>query len=179
MNKTKLRKALETMPQKELARLVLDIYDAYPDVKENLDARFAEDKNAVLNDALEKYKAIIRNEYFPVKGEEKCRVSVCKKAISDFKKLDPAPTDVADLMVFFVEQGCQFTNQYGDMWEAFYTSFENNYRAALDYVFKNHLEDVFKDRFRECLNLTADCGWGFNDTLGDFYYEYYQNEQDG
>ena len=29
MNKTKLRKALETMPQKELAQLVLDIYDAY------------------------------------------------------------------------------------------------------------------------------------------------------
>lgn len=140
MNKTKLRKALETMPQKKLVQLVLDIYDSYPDVKENLDTHFAEDKVAVLNDALEKYKAIIRNEFFPLKGEEKCRVAVCKKAISDFKKLKPAPVDVADLMVFFVEQGCLYTNQYGDMWESFYTSFENNYRAALDYVFKNNLE---------------------------------------
>lgn len=176
MNKTVLKRKLGAMPQKELVQLVLDIYDSYPDVKENLNTRFAENKDAVLGDALEKYKAIIRNEYFPLKGEEKCRVAVCKKAISDFKKLKPTPNDVADLMVFFVEQGCLYTNQYGDMWEAFDISFENNYRAALDYVFKNGLEVVFKDRFKDCLNLTADCGWGFNDTLGDYYYEYYQDD---
>jgi hypothetical protein len=105
-----------------------------------------------------------------------CRVSVCKKAIADYKKLKPSPVDVADLMVFFVEQGCLFTNQYGDMWESFYTAFENNYRAALDYVFQNELEDIFKGRFEECVRLTEDCGWGFNDVLGDYFFEYYQDE---
>ena len=39
----------------------------------------------------------------PSKGEENCRVSVCKKAIADFKKLKPEAHYVADLMVFFVE----------------------------------------------------------------------------
>ena len=39
--------------------------------------------------------------------------------------------------------------------------------------------DHISYRFKVCLNLTADCGWGFNDTLGDFYYEYYQDDQDG
>lgn len=51
------------------------------------------------------------------------------------------------------------------MWESFYTAFENNYRAALEYVFKNGLQDDFKDRLKDCLHLTENCGWGFNDTL--------------
>ena len=155
MNKTQLKKAIASLPQKELVQLVEDLYVSYPDVKENLDSLFAEDKNAALKDALERYKAIIQNEYFPAKGREMCRVSVCKKAIADYKKLKPRSEDVADLMVFFVEQGCLFTNQYGDMWESFYTAFENNYRAALDYVFQNDLEDKFKGRFEECVRLVA------------------------
>ena len=175
MNKTQLKKALTFLPQKELVQLVVDLYGSYPNIKENLDSLFAEDKETTLREALEKYKAIIRNEYFPAKGREMCRVSVCKKAIADYKKLKPNSEDLADLMVFFVEQGCLFTNQYGDMWEAFYTAFENNYRAALEYVFQNDLEEKFKDRFEECLRLTEDCGWGFNDVLGDYFYEYYQD----
>ena len=176
MNKTQLKKSLASLPQKELVQLVVDLYGSYPDVKENLDSLFAMDKEAARKDALEKYKAIIRNEYFPAKGREMCRVSVCKKAIADYKKLKPSPVDVADLMVFFVEQGCLFTNQYGDMWESFYTAFENNYRAALDYVFQNELEDKFKARLEECVRLTEDCGWGFNDVLGDYFFEYYQDD---
>ena len=89
MNKTQLKKSLASLPQKELVQLVVDLYGSYPDVKENLDSLFAVDKEAARKDALEKYKAIIRNEYFPAKGREMCRVSVCKKAIADYKKLKP------------------------------------------------------------------------------------------
>ena len=176
MNKTNLKKTLNTLSKDEIIQIVLEIYDSYSDVKEKLNAQFAEDKTTLLKEALDKYKFIIRNEFFPSKGADKCRVSVCKKAISDFKKLKPSPIDVADLMVFFVEQGCQYTSMYGDMWESFYTSIENNYRSALDYIFQNELENLFKDRLKKCVDLTEDCGWGFNDVLGDFFYEYYEDE---
>lgn len=43
----------------------------------------------------------------------------------------------------------------------------------MEYVFKNRLQDEFKDRLKECLRLTENCGWGFNDTLGDYFYEFY------
>ena len=55
---------------------MMELYDAYPAVKENLDARFAQDKAACNAKLLEKYKKIIQDEYFPSKGEEKCRISV-------------------------------------------------------------------------------------------------------
>ena len=173
MTKAQIRKELCSLPNKSVVSILMELYDAYPIVKENLAARFAQDKAASSAKLLDKYKKIIQDEIFPSKGEEKCRVSVCKKAISDFKKLKPEARDIADLMVF-VEQGCLYTSENGDMWESFYTAFENNYRAALEYVFRNGLQDEFKDRLKECLRLTEDCGWGFNDTLGDYFYEFYQ-----
>ena len=174
MTKAQIKKELSSLPSRSVISIMMELYDSYPDVKENLEARFAQDKEESSSQLLEKYKKIIQDEYFPSKGVEKCRVSVCKKAISDFKKLKPEARDVADLIVFFVEQGCRYTSEYGDMWESFYTSFENNYHAALEFVFKNGLQDDFKDRLKECLHLTENCGWGFNDTLGDYFYEYYK-----
>ena len=130
MTKAQIKKALCSLPSKSVVSILMELYDAYPAVKENLDARFAQAKAASSVKLLDKYKKIILDEYFPSKDEEKCRVSVCKKAIADFKKLKPEAYDVADLMVFFVEQGCMYTSEYGDMWESFYTAFENNYHAA-------------------------------------------------
>ena len=173
MTKAQIKKELCALQSRTLVSVIMELYDAYPDVKENLDARFAQDKAESGAMLLEKYKRIIQDEYFPSKGVEKCRVCVCKKAIADFKKLKPAARDIAELMIFFVEQGCRYTSEYGDMWESFYTSFENNYHAALEFVFKNGLQDEFKGRLKECLHLTENCGWGFNDTLGDFFYEFY------
>jgi len=161
MTKAQIKKELCTLPSKSVVSILMELYDAFPAVKENLDARFAQDKAECNAELLDKYKKIIQDEYFPTKDEEKCRISVCKKAISDFKELKPEAHDVADLMVFFVEQGCLYTSEYGDMWESFYTAFENNYRTALEYVFKNELQDEFKDRLKECLRLTENCGWGF------------------
>ena len=130
MTKAQIKKELTALENRVVVSLVMDLYDAYPDVRENLENRFSHDEEsrALL---LEKYKKIIQDEFFPTRGTEKCRVNVCKKAISDFKKLKPVAIDVAELMVFFVEQGCRYTYEFGDMWESFYTAFENNYRAAL------------------------------------------------
>ena len=101
MTKAQIRKELCSLPNKSVVSILMEIYDAYPAVKEKLEARFAQDRAASSAKLLDKYKKIIQDEYFPSKGEEKCRVSVCKKAIADFKKLKPEAHDVADLMVFF------------------------------------------------------------------------------
>lgn len=74
-----------------------------------------------------KVKQIIENEYFPEKGLPKERLSVAKKAISDFSKLKLSLELEAQLMIFLVECGCQFTHEYGDINEAFYISMEKSF----------------------------------------------------
>jgi hypothetical protein len=46
-----------------------------------------------------------------------------KKAISDFKKLNPPKLMLCDVMVHYIESGSLYTNEYGDISESFYSSF--------------------------------------------------------
>ena len=59
---------------------------------------------------LETYKNIITHEFFPNRGLGKARLSIAKKAISDFKKLSDSPMCNADIMLHYVENGVQFTD---------------------------------------------------------------------
>ena len=117
----------------------------------------------------DKYKKIIKREFFPTRGFGKARLAVSKKAISDFKKLCKSETDLIDLMLFYVEQGVQFTLTYGDITEAFYTSLEDVFDKALQLINKTNTEKIFESRCEEILSDTSDIGWGFGDTLSDLY----------
>lgn len=76
-------------------------------------------------------------------------------------------------MVTLPEMACQFTHDYGDMWEQYYTSAANNFEKALEYLYANNLLDQFKLRMEECVKYARDCGYGFSDEMEDLYSEYY------
>ncbi len=42
------------------------------------------------------------------------------------------PKAIADLMLYYVEQGCSLTAQYGDYDDPFYTALENNFKRIDD-----------------------------------------------
>ena len=117
---------------------------------------------------LEEYKQIIYNEFFPKRGEPKFRFSICRKAISDFKKLKPHPSCIAELMVFYVELGVNFSAEYGDMWEDYYITIENNFGKALEFLYKNGLLTDYLPRIKKMLEASEKCGWGFS--YGLYYY---------
>jgi len=170
MSKVSVRKAITALTKEELVQLVLDMYDAREDAKEYLEY-YATPNEEV---KLEEYKNIIYNEFYPAgkRAEPKFRFSVCKKAISDFKGLKPAPDKLADLMLYLPELGAEFTHKYGDMWEQYYTAVENNFRAALKFIADNNLFAQFETRIRQCLDWSEDCGWGFTEVMWDTYYDY-------
>lgn len=114
---------------------------------------------------LEHYKAIIVKEFFPTRGEPKVRFSVCRKAVSDFKQMNPEPALLSDLMVTLVEQACLYTDENGDMDEPFHTSLETNFVAALKHITKQHQKTQFKYRLIKCVKLTKYCGHCFYDSL--------------
>lgn len=117
-------------------------------------------------------KKIIRREFFPERGfSERPSFATCRKAISDFKKMKPQPLYLADLMIYYIENGCEYTMTFGDMWEPYYTTLETNFEKAMKYIIEHGLLADFKERIERMLNAT-DCGWGFSDTLWDIYAEY-------
>lgn len=169
MSKMGLKKLLQTMDKGEIISLILEMYEAKKEIRSYLDYYV----NPNEPEQFRKAKRIIENEYFPAKGLPKERLSVAKKAISDFSSLKSSPELEAELLIFLVECGCRFTNEYGDMSEAFYTGMENNLRRALQFMKKHGLLERFRPNVERCVRWASPCGYGFADEVRSLFSDYY------
>lgn len=169
MSKRELRQFLSALTKEQVIDMMLELYGDRKEAKEYLDFRLSPNYAT----ELEKCKDIIRNEFFPKRGCPKDpSFAKCRKVISDFRKLKPNPQDVADLMLYYIEQGCQFTVMFGDMWEQFYTTMETNFDKAVCFIVTNGLLPSYDERIESLIQSVEDCGWGFFDSLTDIYHKY-------
>lgn len=169
-----LKQYLNQKSKEELINEISDLFGEFENVKDYYATKINPD-NA--KQVLQKYKDIIKKEFFPSRGFGKARLSVARNAISDFKKVTNSKKELADIMIFYVEIGVEYTNTYGDIDESFYNSMENMYEKALKYIFDQGLQEQFIDRCEKIVKDTSGIGWGFHDTLGDMYYEYFEENQ--
>lgn len=172
MPKTDIKKYLKSLTKDEIIEVVLALYSTSKEAKNLLE--YAVNPNP--EEKLAEYKAILSNEFYPKRGMPKCRLSVCRKAINDFKKLNVNSPLFAELLIFHAELGARFTADYGDMDEAYYTSFENHFARTCEFLHKNNLIERYEERLLQILKLTEDCGWGFHDTLCQICSEYLDND---
>jgi hypothetical protein len=170
MSKSQVKKVLQSMEKEDVISFFLELYDAKKEAKEYIEYII----NPNEEEQFEKAKKIIENEYYPSKGEPKERLSVAKKAISDFSVLKPSPVLKAELLIFLVECGCQYTYDYGDMNESFYTAMENNFRRALEFMKDTDLLERFRENAESCVEWSSVCGYGFADDIKSLFAEYYE-----
>ena len=161
-----LRKYLETKSTTDLVSDIVLFFTQFDGVKEYYSAHLG---HGYSEDLLEKYKTIIRKEFFPTRGFGSARLSIARKAITDYKKVSQNLLGLVDLMLFYVEMGVRFTNEYGDITEAFYNSMESVYDGALKLITSNDLHEHFQIRCQKIVTDTRNIGWGFHDTLNDMY----------
>lgn len=168
---TELKKFLKNLSDVELREEIVDLFKLFPVIKEYYKVKLNPEGE---KEILEKYKKIIRDEFFPDRGFGKLRYVIMKKALEDFRKLSQSPENIADLMISYAEYGVEFTNEYGDIDERFYNNIEGMYEKALKYIFNEHLDQVYCNRLRKIMESGDGIGWGFSDGLCDLYYSYYE-----
>ncbi len=166
VNRTELGRFLRQLPHEQLVAQVLDLWASFPQVKDYYQAKV---RPASDESVRQKYRRIVEHEFYPDRGYGKLRLAVARKAVTDYKKLAASADGVADLMLFYVETGVRFTNDFGDIDEPFYLSMERMYASALKWIGKHRLEEQFEKRCARVVEDTKDIGWGFHDTLGDMY----------
>jgi hypothetical protein len=171
MKVSEIKNYLNKKSKQEIVNLVLKLYRSGPLNKEILHTEIRPENENIVK---EKFKRIIRTEFFPEKGDPKLRYSILRRAITDFKKICKNRENIADLMIYYVENGVDFTNEYGDVDEEFYIKMENMFSEALQYIFANQLEDVFHKRCLQIKINSDDIGWGFSNAIKDLYYAYYE-----
>lgn len=165
-----LKKHLERFTSDDLLKDILKLFEKSSDVKEYYQIKLSSSGNLEL---CEKYKMKIKNEFFPARGLGKMRLSVARKAVVDFKRMSTDVHCVADIMVYYVEMGVNFTKEYGDINEPFYNSMESMYEEAARFVTKNKIAVNYAGRFWKMIDDTLDMGWGFNETLESIFEEYF------
>jgi hypothetical protein len=169
MGFSEVKSELKKLDKEDLIKHISELYKKYKPVKEYFDFYISQEENKIL----ELYKDKVAEGFFPKRGDQ-LKLSISRKAINDFKKLGTSQESVADLLLHFVENGVEFTNNYGDINESFYTSIENTYHNALDLLAKNGILERFKGRAFKVIADTEGIGWGFHDYLADLYYQYFE-----
>jgi Family of unknown function (DUF6155) len=171
INLTTLKKHLKTLSQAELITNISELYKRFQPVKDYYQIQLApQDETQVAA----KYKKIIEDQFFPTRGYGKAKLSVAKKAITEYKKVTKTATGLIDIMLFYVEQGVRFTDAYGDIDEPFYISMETMYEKAVKEIIKHGQKDIFQKRCYKIVSDTSDMGWGFHDTLSEIYEDAFQ-----
>lgn len=170
MSKAKLKRFLSSLTKEQIIEIMLDLYDVRKEAKNYLEFHLASHSGV----ELARCKSIIEQEFFPTRGLAKNpSLNKCKKIVSDFRKLKANPSDIADLMLFFIEQASRFSAIYGgDMGEQYYIVLENNFRKYMDYIFMNGLLIDFYERIEDLILLAGHSGYGFGDELQEMYGQY-------
>jgi hypothetical protein len=169
---TQLRRVLLSLEKPELIDMIQQLYQLNADNKVFLVSRLT---NVDVETLAAPYRAAIRHELNPERGLPKLNLRAARKAVNDFKKACDDPAAVADLMLFYVEQGVICTNEYGDMYESFYNSLESVYAEAARVITNSgrpDLIDQYRPRMQRIVTNTRNIGWGFHDTLADIFFEY-------
>lgn len=168
MSKADVKQYIKSLDRTSLEELVLDMYSARKEAREFFE--YAIHPNDTVKADL--CKDIILKEFFPSRGEPKTRFSVCRKAIRDFRALDPHPELLADVLLYLPEKAAEFSDTWGDLWEAFYDSAYNNFVVAMKYIQAHDLQPLFQSRIERLLYHTTNAGYAFPDIMHDAYYEY-------
>jgi hypothetical protein len=161
-----LKKALQDADKKKLINLIRDLYRLSEENRRYLLAGCMDPKAEP--GVLEAYRQIIKNEFFPEKGHGTLRYSVAEKAIDSYSKASGDFEGKMELMLFYVENGVDFTNEYGDIDEKFYDKVGGmleKFCTLLKTPEGKTLYPRFKKRLFEIRKKTKGIGWGFGDEV--------------
>ncbi len=167
-----IKKHLKAQSTDQLVALLMECYKLSSDVKNYIHVMI--DPEGTIAAIHKKAEETIIQEFYPERGVPKLRYAVAKKAISDFNKYNTDISLTLDLMITYVEQGVDFTNDYGDIDERFYNSMISMYDSVMKTIRKSGGMGQFlmyKDRLKKIMEDADGIGWGFGDELAVIYLE--------
>lgn len=168
MGLREVKNELKNLDKEGLINLISELYKKDGATKKFLDFYIKPDESALFN----KYRDIVLEAFYPKRGSA-LKLKNGKQAISDFKKFNPSSELVAELMLFYVATGVDFTNDFGDVDEGFYSSLESTFGAALNLIEKENLLEKFSNRVATIVNAATGIGWGFYDYISQVYCDFY------
>ena len=168
MGLKEIKEELLNLDKDILIKHFLELYKKYDSVKEYFNFYI----NPNEDELLKKYKDKVREGFFPKRGM-RLQLSLSRKAINDYKKLETSKEKYGDLMLYYVECGVEFINSFGDISESFYTSAENTFNRALKIFSEVDVLENYKERASNLVDESKDSGYGFGDEIESIFFDYF------
>ena len=164
------RQHLTTWNKPALLALVKDLYEAAAVNRDFIQARCQADENG--GEALEKYRRKIVEQFFPACGFGKLKLSEARKAIRDYRKATGNVAGTAELLMTYVENGAQFTREYGDIDERFYDNLVSLFSKAAKLLktMDAQTKEITLPRLISVVEKAVGIGWGYHDGITDALY---------
>ena len=169
-----IEKIVSQFDNNQLTELIHDLYRLSSGNKDFFFTRFSIGK-----DPLSKYKKIIQNSIHPyLENGETLKIGEATEAVNRYSKAVDNPLGEAELRVFYVECGNNFTLSYGDIDEDFYDEMLEMYEYAIDTVLElpPKEREAFKIRLQKIMESASGIGWGYYDGLCDLYHEAFSED---
>jgi len=162
-----VRQQLTTWNKPALLALLKDLYEIGAENRDFIHARSKTGEDD--SQALEKYRRKIVEQFFPARGDGKLKLGEARKSIRDYRKATGNLPGTVELLMTYVENGTEFTQEHEDIDERFYNSIESALTelANLFYSKARDLYPKFRDRLAKVEQLSEGIGWGFHDYVGD------------
>jgi hypothetical protein len=125
-----------------------------------LQAHFQAGENA--GEALEKHRRKIVEQFFPQRGLGKLKLAEARKAIRDCRKATHNLTGIIDLLLAYVENGTEFTQQFGDINKSCHNSLESALNEMGQQLAGEGREfyPTFRERLQRLVTRGDGIGWG-------------------
>ena len=163
------------LDQKQLVKLVADLFRLSKENKSFLNARFA-----IGEDPIEPYRKTIEECMYPdIYSNKPILISKAKKAITLYSKAVGDSLGEVELMTWFVECGNNCTLDLGDIDEGFYDALNRMYRRAIEKVIclPEAQQLIYKERLKEIMTSSSHIGWGYHDMLSTDYYAAFSDDE--
>ena len=175
MTKSNIISYLNSLKKEELVLHIKKLYD--------IDRRNVDYLKSIVNmdyeiDILAKYKSQIEKVFKLKDNEVNIDYNYLEEIIKTFYKISNTPTNIADLMLYYVECGVDFTNKYGDIDEEYYDKIAYSFSESLKYIFKKNLQEQFENRCFKIHMKAERIGFGFSDYMSELYYAFYGEDRD-
>ena len=168
MKIAELKRQLNAMDKAELISILCKLYKANKQCQAILDVEVcgASAEAPLIESCRKKIHAAFFGRQLSLKN--------ARTVINDFRKASQNKESIADLMLYYVECGVEFTNLYGDIDERFYSSLESMF-ADFVMILNSMENDSFyrrqSKRIRAVFEDTRNIGWGFSDEMARIYFD--------
>ena len=162
-----VKRELQALDKGALIGAIGDLYKLSAGNREFLAARFL---SVQTGEMLETYRKRIVHEFYPPRGMGNPKLHVARRAVADYRKATGNVVGALDLMLTYVETGTRFTNDFGDLWESFYSSMESMLDGIVDLLFKRpelYSEVNAAQRLWRLQRDAAGIGWGYGDYVNE------------